>query len=98
MSPTVEGRGEKTKRINLRATERQESLLRRAAVSKQRTMTDFVLDSAIGEAERVLAEQRWFVVTEDQHTEFKRLLDAPVPETPGFDRLFSRPIRFPSAE
>jgi uncharacterized protein (DUF1778 family) len=98
MATVAKKRLEKTRRINLRATDRQEAILRRAADSEQRTMTDFVLDSAVEEAERVLADRRWFTVTEEQYCEFTSLLDAPVPATPKFDRLFSRPTRFPATE
>jgi uncharacterized protein (DUF1778 family) len=57
-------------------------------------MTDFVLTSAVEQAERVLADRRWFTVSEEQFAEFERLLDAPVAPTPRFDGLFARPLVF----
>jgi uncharacterized protein (DUF1778 family) len=89
-------RGRKDQRINLRATTRQEDILRRAAEATDRTLTDFVLDSAVTQAEKVLADQRWFAVTEEQFAEFQRLLEEPLPSTARFDALFSRPSRFGS--
>ncbi|MCA0296188.1 MAG: DUF1778 domain-containing protein [Actinobacteria bacterium] len=96
--PLAESRQARTSRINLRATRRQEELLRRAAEATDHTVTDFVLDSAVDRAERVLADLRWFTVTEEQYTEFLRLLDAPLPSTEKFDRLFSRPSPFTAPE
>jgi uncharacterized protein (DUF1778 family) len=87
-------RSPKNQRINLRATDRQETILRRAAEATDRTLTDFVLDSAVGEAQRILADRQWFIATDEQWAEFQRLLDAPLPSTAKFDRLFARPSRF----
>lgn len=80
----------KNQRINLRTTERQEALLRRAAEATDHTLTEFIMDSAVEHAQRVLADRRWFTATEEQFSEFLRLLDAPLPETDKFERLFAR--------
>ena len=84
----------KDQRINLRATRRQEQLLRRAAQVTDHSLTEFILDSAVVEAERVLADRRWFVATDEQFSEFQRLLGAPLPRTDRFDALFGRPLRY----
>jgi uncharacterized protein (DUF1778 family) len=91
-------RAPKRQRINLRATDRQEEILRRAAEATDRTLTDFVLDSAVRQAEQVLADRGWFAVTDAQFAEFQRMADAPLPSTAKFDRLFSRPSRFAAGE
>lgn len=88
----------KNQRINLRATERQEEILRRAAEATDHTMTDFILGSAVAHAEQVLADRRWFMATDEQFDEFVRLLDEPLPSTAKFERLFSRPSAFNKAE
>jgi len=74
----------------VRATPRQEALLREAATSTDRTVTDFVLGTAVVEAERVLAERRWFTATEDQLAEFERLCEEPLPSTAKLERLLTR--------
>lgn len=84
----------KNETINLRATARQKNLLRQAAEATDHSLTDFILDSAVDQAERVLADRRWFAATDDEFAEFVRLLDAPLPTTERFDRLFSRQSRF----
>ena len=94
----TESRSAKNQRINLRATERQEQVLRRAAAATDHTMTDFILDSAVEHAQRVLADRRWFSASEEQFEEFVRLLDAPLPSTSKFDKLFARPSRFADPE
>jgi uncharacterized protein (DUF1778 family) len=81
-------------RINLRATTRQEQLLRQAAAATDRSVTDFILDSAVTEAERVLADRRWFVLDDVRWKEFQRLLDAPVPAMPKMVQLFTKPSPF----
>lgn len=80
----------KSQRINLRTTERQEALLRRAAEATDNTLTDFIMASAVEHAERVLADRRWFTATDEQFAEFLSLLDAPLPSTDKFERLFAR--------
>lgn len=84
----------KKQRINLRATDRQENLLRRAAEATDHTLTDFILGSAVEQAERVLADRRWFIATDEQFEEFNRLLDAPLPSTSKLERLFARSAVF----
>lgn len=92
--PSTSTDARKSQRINLRTTERQEALLRRAAQATDHTLTDFIMDSAVENAHRVLADLRWFTTTDEQFDEFVRLLDAPLPSTEKFDRLFARRSRF----
>lgn len=72
-------RSSKEGRLNLRVTERQDHLIRRAAAALDKSVTEFVLDSVALEAERVLAEQRWFMLSEAEWTRFHELLDQPIP-------------------
>lgn len=65
-------------RLNVRATKNQEHLIRRAAEASDTTVTEFVLRTVTLEAERVLADRRWFIVNDAQWTEFNRMLDAPL--------------------
>ncbi len=72
-------RTSKEGRLNLRMTERQDHLIRRAAAALDKSVTEFVLESVALEAERVLAEQRWFMLSESQWARFHELLDRPLP-------------------
>lgn len=71
----------KDARINLRVTSRQEHLIRRAAAATDRSMTDFVLESAARHAEEVLADRRWFVLDEGDWSAFEHALEAPLGHT-----------------
>ncbi len=84
----------KNQRIEVRASEGQASVLRQAASLTETTMTDFILDSAVERAERVVADRRWFVADQTQWDEFQRLLDEPLPSTVKFERLAARPRPF----
>ena len=69
----------KDSRLNLRVTPRQDHLIRRAAAALDKSVTEFVLDSVSLEAERVLAEQRWLMLSETEWNVFHELLDQPIP-------------------
>ncbi|TFC92600.1 DUF1778 domain-containing protein [Cryobacterium sp. TMT4-31] len=94
MNAKTPTRPSKNQRINVRATDRQEQLIRRAAEVTDRTVTDFVLEIASQEAERILADRRWFVATDAQWDEFERLLDVPIPKDSKLERLSRRPTPF----
>jgi uncharacterized protein (DUF1778 family) len=68
----------KASRINLRVTTRQEHVIRRAAAITDRSITDFVLESAARHAEEILADRRWFVLSDDEWTVFEQALEAPL--------------------
>jgi len=67
----------RTRRINLRATSRQEKLIRTGAETSGVSLTDFILDSACLQAEHVLAEKREFAVSPKQWKAFLAALDRP---------------------
>lgn len=94
----VESRPAKDQRVNLRVSGRQEQLIRQAAAVSDRTMTDFILESVVEQAERVLADRRWFVANEEQWDELQRLLDQPLPSTSKFRALALRESPFAEDE
>ena len=87
-------RAPKSRRIEVRATPRQEALLREAAGATDRTVTDFILGTAELEAERVLAERRWFTASDESLAEFERLCEEPLPSTAKLEQLLTRPSPF----
>ena len=80
----------RTQRIDLRATPRQETLIQQAASQTDRSVSEFILSSATLEAERVLADRRWFTVTQMQWDDFVALLDADLPSATKFEVLRGR--------
>lgn len=63
--------------ITLRATQRQKALIDRAAEALGRSRSDFLLQTACREAEAVLLDSRYFVLSEDAFREFTAMLDRP---------------------
>ncbi|HUE00967.1 MAG TPA: DUF1778 domain-containing protein [Bryobacteraceae bacterium] len=78
------GRGEV---INLRASRRQKLLIDRAAEALGRTRSDFMLSTACREAESVLLDRCYFVLSQDAFKRFTTMLDHPPKENPGLRRL-----------
>jgi uncharacterized protein (DUF1778 family) len=95
---TAEQRAARRSRINLRASARQEQLLKQAAAATDRTMTDFVLESAVVEAERVLADRRWFLISDEQWDEFQHLLEQPARDLPKLRALLAKSSPFADEE
>ena len=84
----------KTRRLDLRLTEEQDALIRRAAEQDARSISDFVLSAATLEAQRRLADQRFFILTEDEHARFEEILAASPMDDPKLRKLFDRPSPF----
>lgn len=77
-------------RLGLRATANQEAVLRRAAEVANKSLTDFVLDSACLAAEQTLLDQRLFMVSGGQYQALMELLERPEQANAGLQDLFSR--------
>ena len=73
--------------INLRATHRQKDLIDRAAEALGRSRSDFMLDAACRQAEEVLLDRRYFVLSKDDFNRFMKLLDARPSSNPKLRRL-----------
>jgi len=76
--------------INLRARPTQRELLDRACQATQRSLTEFVLDAACREAERVICDRRYFSLDGDAFDAFAAALDAPLHDNPAIRRLLAR--------
>ena len=86
---TAHSRTIRTRRINLRATGRQEKLIRTGAETSGLSVTDFILDSACLQAEHLLADKREFIASPQQWKAFIEALDRPARVKPELVRLFS---------
>lgn len=84
----------KTRRLDLRLTEEQDALIRRAAEQDTRSISDFVLSAATLEAQRRLADQRFFMLNEEDHARFEEILEASPTDDPKLRKLFDRPSPF----
>jgi uncharacterized protein (DUF1778 family) len=86
---TSRARTIRTRRINLRATDRQEKLIRTGAETTGVSVTDFILESACLQAEHVLADKREFRASPKQWKAFVEALDRPARIKPELALLFS---------
>jgi uncharacterized protein (DUF1778 family) len=77
-------------RLGLRATPQQEAVLRRAAEVSNKSMTEFILDSAYQAAEQTLLDQRLFLVAGGRSQALLDLLDRPARDNPGLKQLFAK--------
>ena len=77
------------RRFQLRATAREETLIKVAAERQGVNMTDFIITAAREKAEASLADQTRFVLNENQWKQFMEALDRPPQEKPRLKQLFS---------
>jgi uncharacterized protein (DUF1778 family) len=83
----------KEARLNLRLKPADDELIRQAAKSVGKSVTDFLSEAALERAHEVLADQRHFVLDEETWDEFVTILDRPARPDPRLLELFSRPQR-----
>lgn len=84
-------------RWDFRVEPATDRLVRQAAASSQRTLTDFVVDAAVLEAERLLADRTAFALERQEWERFVELLDRKPRDNPGLENLFSKPSVFSGA-
>ncbi len=77
-------------RWNLRVAPDADSVVREAAALSHRNLTDFVLQAAVVEAERVLADRTRFVLDPAHWDQFVELLDRPAQDKAGLAKLFEK--------
>lgn len=87
MSTQTASRKLRAENINLRVTRNQKALIDRAATALGRNRSDFMLDAACQEAESVLLDRRYFVLSEAEFRRFTDLLDKPPASNPRLAHL-----------
>jgi uncharacterized protein (DUF1778 family) len=89
--PIAETRNEK---LDLRLTPSAKRVLQSAALAARRSVSEFVLESALARAEETLPDRRRFGLTAEQWNAFQKALDAPPRPAPRLARLFRKPSVF----
>jgi uncharacterized protein (DUF1778 family) len=89
-------RSARTEKLDLRLSSAAKQTLRTAAAAAQRSISDFVLESALARAQETLAERQRFGLDADQWKKFQQALEAPVRSLPRVERLLSEPSIFDS--
>ncbi len=88
---TMKGRGRRTRRLNIRATEKQERLIRLGAERRGLNVSSFVIASACSEAEQSIADQNHFTLPEAKWARFLAVLDRPARARRELVKLMSEP-------
>lgn len=84
----------RTEKLDLRLSANAKQRLRAAAAARGRSLSDFVLDSALAEADEALADRRQFFVDAAHWRTFLEALDAPSRDLPRLRRLMTEPGAF----
>ena len=77
----------KEERIDLRVSAAAKALLQRAAAARQKSVSEFVLDSAQTAAVEALADRREFLLDKKQWAAFLEALDAKPKKKPRLEKL-----------
>lgn len=88
----------RTEKLDLRLTPDAKRMLAAAAAVERRSISDFVLDSALGRAEDTLADRRGFQLDAERWEAFVTALDAPVKDMPRMRKLLGQPSIFSGKE
>lgn len=81
-------------RLNIRTTAKQDNLIRQAAQAVDKSVSEFVLDSATATAEHVLADRRYFAITDDAWQAFQAALERPAVFKPRLHELLNEDSPF----
>lgn len=88
----------RSEKLDLRLTHEDKRKLIAAAELAHRSVSDFVLRSALDRADDTLPDRRYFGLNAEQWTAFMEALDAPPRELPRVMWLFSLPSVFEIGE
>ena len=86
----------RTEKLDVRVSRSAKAKLQAAAAASHRSMSDFVMESALARAEETLVERRTFGLDAEAWTTFHTTLDAPVRALPRLQALLDEPGFFDS--
>ncbi len=81
----------RSRRIDVRVTDAQDTLIRQAAALNGQTVTGFLLDAAQERARELLDERRHLVMSDRVFEQFAAALDGPGEVVPEMRELFKLP-------
>jgi uncharacterized protein (DUF1778 family) len=84
-------RATRTEKLDLRLTREAKLALQTAAAASRRSVSEFVLESALTRADETLADRRSFGLNAAQWKAFLAALDAPPRPLPRLERLLKEP-------
>jgi uncharacterized protein (DUF1778 family) len=90
--PVIETRAEtRTEKLDLRLTKSAKRILHSAAQAERRSVSDFVLESALARAAETLPDRQRFGLNAKQWEAFQAALDAAPSPAPRLSRLLNEP-------
>lgn len=81
----------RSEKLDLRLTRHAKRTLQAAAATSHRSVSEFVLESALARADETLADRRTFTLNGKQWKAFLAALDAPARPLPRLERLLKEP-------
>ena len=90
-------RSPRTQKMDLRLSPEAKDALVRAAALEHRSVSDFVLASALARAHETLGDRQRFVLSDEAFDAFLTALDAPSVENTRLKQLLLRPSPFDQA-
>ena len=88
----------RSEKLDLRVTPGAKRTLHMAASAAGRSVSEFVLESALARAEETLADRRHFGLDVERWEAFMAALDAPPRDIPALERLMREPSVFERRE
>jgi uncharacterized protein (DUF1778 family) len=92
----MRSRTTRSEKLDLRLTRHAKHALQAAAAVAHRSVSEFVLESALARADEALADRRSFGLNATQWKAFLAALDAPRRPVPHIERLLKEPGFFDS--
>ncbi len=87
-------RATRTEKLDLRLTRAAKARIQAAAEVQNKSVTEFVLDSALNSADALLSDQRMVNLNAEQWKAFMEALDAPPRYDERLERLLTEPSIF----
>jgi uncharacterized protein (DUF1778 family) len=84
----------RTEKLDLRLTQAAKRVLQSAASAAHRSVSEFVLESALARAEETLPDRRRFGLDAKRWAAFQAALDAPARPNPRLRKLLQKPSVF----
>jgi uncharacterized protein (DUF1778 family) len=88
----------RSEKLDLRLTPEAKRTLNIAAAAAGRSVSEFVLESALSRAEETLADRRHFGLDAERWEAFMAALEAPPRAIPALERLMREPSIFEGRE
>lgn len=80
----------KSDRLFLRASATQKALINAAALASHKTASEFILETALREANNTLLDQRIFFANSDAFEQFEKAIEAPAKPNQGLIELLAK--------